>query len=182
MQLKAKQPAPKASLRNIHGQAVEIPDLGGTWMHLQFHRFAGCPICNVHLRSYVTRINALKQAAIREVVLFHSPTESLLPYQGSFPFDVVGDPTKALYQTYGVEASLLAIVNPMGWGGMFRAILDKDKPKGGAEGGPLGLPADFLISADGQIAAVKYGRHASDSWSVDEVIALANGASSKTAA
>ena len=43
-------------------------------------------------------------------------------------------------------------------------------------GGPLGLPGDFLIAPSGLIIAVKYGTHAYDQWSVDELIALAKGA------
>ena len=43
-------------------------------------------------------------------------------------------------------------------------------------GGPLGLPGDFLIQPSGQIKAAKYGTHAYDQWSVDELIALAKGA------
>ena len=43
-------------------------------------------------------------------------------------------------------------------------------------GGPLGLPGDFLIAPSGQIKALKYGTHAYDQWSVDELIALAKGA------
>lgn len=34
----------------------------------------------------------------------------------------------------------------------------------------LGLPADFLLDADGTVAAVHYGRHADDQWSVDQLI------------
>ena len=41
--------------------------------------------------------------------------------------------------------------------------------------GNLGLPADLLISADGNVAAVKYGVHAYDQWSVDELLDLASG-------
>jgi len=37
-------------------------------------------------------------------------------------------------------------------------------------GGNLGLPADFLIAPEGRIIASKYGVHAFDQWSVDEVI------------
>jgi hypothetical protein len=37
----------------------------------------------------------------------------------------------------------------------------------------LGLPADFLIEPGGRVIAAKYGRHAGDQWSVDEVLALA---------
>jgi hypothetical protein len=34
------------------------------------------------------------------------------------------------------------------------------------------LPADFLIGTDGKVLARKYAEHASDHWSVDELIAL----------
>jgi hypothetical protein len=35
------------------------------------------------------------------------------------------------------------------------------------------LPADFLISRDGRVLARKYGAHAYDQWSVDELLTLA---------
>lgn len=34
----------------------------------------------------------------------------------------------------------------------------------------LGLPADFLIDADGMVVALRYGWHADDQWSVDELL------------
>jgi hypothetical protein len=37
----------------------------------------------------------------------------------------------------------------------------------------LGLPADFLIGPDGRVRAVKYGRHAGDQWSVDDLLRVA---------
>jgi len=37
----------------------------------------------------------------------------------------------------------------------------------------LGLPADFLVAQDGRILALKYGVHANDQWSVDELLSLA---------
>jgi hypothetical protein len=40
-------------------------------------------------------------------------------------------------------------------------------------GGPLGLPADFLIAPDGTVLARHYGNHAYDQWSVDQLLALA---------
>jgi hypothetical protein len=39
--------------------------------------------------------------------------------------------------------------------------------------GNLGLPADLLIMGDGRVAAVKYGIHAYDQWSVDQLVDLA---------
>jgi hypothetical protein len=41
--------------------------------------------------------------------------------------------------------------------------------------GNLGLPADLLITGDGRVAAVKYGVHAYDQWSVDELLDAAAG-------
>jgi hypothetical protein len=38
----------------------------------------------------------------------------------------------------------------------------------------LGLPADFLIAPDERIVAAKYGKHADDQWSVDELLNLAS--------
>jgi hypothetical protein len=35
------------------------------------------------------------------------------------------------------------------------------------------MPADFLIARDGRVIASKYGNHAYDQWSVDELLELA---------
>ena len=40
-------------VRTIHGKEVSIPDREGRWTHLQFRRFAGCPICNLHLQTFI---------------------------------------------------------------------------------------------------------------------------------
>ena len=167
---------PGKSLKNIHGAGVNVPDSNAKWVHLQLRRFAGCPICNLHLRSFVARHEEIAKAGVREVVVFHSPDESLLPYQGEFPFDVIGDPQKRLYKELGVEASPLALLNPAAWPAILKANLAKNKPKGAIEGGPLGLPADFLIAPDGKVVASHYGKHAYDQWSVDELLEKARAA------
>jgi hypothetical protein len=38
----------------ISGEQVGIPDPSGL-VHLQFRRFAGCPVCNLHLHSMMRR-------------------------------------------------------------------------------------------------------------------------------
>ncbi len=42
----------------------------------------------------------------------------------------------------------------------------------------FGLPADFLFDLNGRVLAGKYGQHADDQWSVEEVIALARSTAS----
>jgi hypothetical protein len=111
---------------------------------------------------------------MRSLSFIRAP-EELLPYQGQFPFDVIGDPKKTLYRRYGVETSTWAILSPRAWPASLKGNLKKDKPalKGMPNGGILGLPADFLIAPDGSVAAAHYGQHAYDQWSVDEVLKAA---------
>ena len=179
--IKSAYPFPPLRAKNIHGTEVSVPASAG-WTHVQFRRFAGCPICNLHLQSFVARHDEIVEAGIREVVIFHSSDAKLLPYQGRFPFDVIGDPGKALYRKYGVGSSLSALLAPKAFGASLRGNLAKDKPKRGGlpEGGIFGLPADVLVASDGTVQAVHYGTHAFDQWTVDELLELTR--SSKLAA
>ena len=164
---------PPMHLTNIQGKDVVIPNPNSKWVHLQFRRFAGCPICNLHMHAILKRYPDISAAGIQEVVIFHSPKESLLPYQGKFPFDVIGDPEKKLYAQFGVGTSIFAILDVRAWPAIVKGVRQEDKPQGEPEGGALGLPADFLIAPDGKIKAVHYGVHSFDQWSVDELLKLA---------
>jgi len=62
------------SLLNIHGERISLPPARGL-IHLQFRRFAGCPVCDLHLRSIVRRQRELSAAGVREVVVFHSSVQ-----------------------------------------------------------------------------------------------------------
>lgn len=163
------------STTNIHGVGVSIPANDGRATHLQFRRFAGCPVCNLHLQTFVARHGEVTDAGVNEVVVFHSSAAELLPYQGRFPFDVIGDPNHVFYDRYGVGKSIRAIADPRAWAASVKGNLRRDKPelKGMPNGGVLGLPADFLIAPDGTIKAAHYGKHADDQWTVDEVLTLA---------
>lgn len=162
-------------LTSITGQPVRLPD-PDQLTHLQFRRYATCPICNLHLRSITQRHEEIRAAGIREVVVFHSPTAELLGYQAELPFAVIADPDKRLYREFGVESSPRALLNPRVWLPAIRAALRSRRLlPGDPDGGILGLPADFLISPNNQILARKYGTHAYDQWSVEELLGLARG-------
>ena len=148
-------------------------------MHLQMRRYAGCPICSLHLRSFVRRKDDLDRAGVREVAVFYSSAAALRKVHAELPFDVVPDPTRQLYTALGVTPSPRALLHPRGMGAVFRATLARASaaPSAGVADGLFGLPADFLVSPQGRIIAAKYGTHADDQWSIDELLALVNGAS-----
>ena len=162
-------------LVSIHGEPVPIPDRNAI-VHLQFRRYAGCPVCNLHLRSITRRLDEILEAGIREVVVFHSRVETMLELQGLLPFAAIADPEKKLYAEFGVEKmSPWMALNPRSWRAAGRAVTQATTLRGATGKGEehLGLPAEFLISSDGRVLAAKYGEVADDHWSVDELLALA---------
>ncbi|MEU4447911.1 peroxiredoxin-like family protein [Actinosynnema sp. NPDC050801] len=169
----------------VLGGAVRVPD-PDRLVHLQFRRFAGCPVCNLHLRSIVQRHDEITAHGITEVVVFHSTAADLRPHVADLPFAVVGDPEKRLYVEFGVESKPRSVLDPRAWGAITRGVaqavgplLRGRRPLPRTAGGRLGLPADFLIAPDGSVVAEKRGQHAYDQWSVDELLARAQPLSSK---
>lgn len=171
---------PDRTLVTVSGAQVQVPD-PNRLIHLQFRRFAGCPVCNLHLRSIVTRRTEIVAAGIREVIVFHSSAAELRKYTAELPLDFIADPDRKLYREFGVESSPRALLDPRGWPAILRGVAHdayatlrrkQAAPPAKPEGGSLGLPADFLISPDGRVLAAKHGAHVNDQWSVDELLAL----------
>jgi peroxiredoxin len=162
-------------LQNIHGRPVQMPDTERL-THLQFRRYAGCPACNLHLRSIARRHDDILAAGIREVVVFHSRRQTMLEFQGELPFAAIADPENRLYAEFGVgKMSPLSAFDPRSWRAVYRALTRSPDLRGALGRGEahMGLPADFLIGAEGVILAAKYGDYVDDHWSVDDLLALA---------
>src|SRR5205823_11572519 len=109
----------------------------------------------------------IEAAGVKEVIVFHSSARSIRSYQKDVPFELVGDPKKALYKEFGVESSL-GFLSLKSLGAAMRGVAHGHFGVR-LSGGPFGLPGDFLIAPSGQITAAKYGTHAYDQWSVDEL-------------
>ncbi|WP_260396979.1 peroxiredoxin-like family protein [Variovorax sp. KBW07] len=165
--------APAIALQTIAGRSIAIPNPSARFVHLQFRRFAGCPVCNFHLMTLARRQPEIEAAGIHQVVLFHSSKEEMRKYQAQLPFDCVADLGKKHYRQFGVENSVLALLNPrVFWSGM-RWVLASRRFYRKAENGITGLPADFLIDSGGRVVACNYGTHADDQWDADELLKLA---------
>jgi peroxiredoxin len=165
------------TLTTIEGADVALPHVDGL-VHLQFRRFAGCPICNLHMHEVASRHNEIAKAGITEVVVFHSSADRLRRYVAELPFAVVADPKRKLYDEFGVHNSIRGVLNRNVARAVGRGMRQSRSARALAGSlGPtenhLGMPADFLIAPDGAVIARKYGKHADDQWSVDELLLLA---------
>jgi peroxiredoxin len=179
-QLNVGDTVARRTLAAVSEELISIPD-SQRLVHLQFRRFAGCPVCNLHLQSFSRRHREITAAGVCEVIVFHSKADDLRPYATDLPFAVIAGPDKRLYLEFGVESSPRALLDPRAWPSILRGIIHsfvsivwgkQPVPSLIPEGGRFGLPADFLIALDGHVLARKYGIHADDHWSVEEVLTL----------
>jgi peroxiredoxin len=180
IRLKAGDRAPLVSFASIANGKIRAED-DDRPLHLQFRRFAGCPICHLHLHNFLRRASELDRR-VREVVFFHSSVEELRPHLAHLPALTIADPDKRIYRAFGVEAHPRALLHPKAISAAllssavasYRIVRGRQAlPARSPQGGRLGLPADFLVSRTGIILACHYGRHADDQWSVDDVLELA---------
>ena len=168
---------PRLELAGAINGVVAIPRAHG-YVHLQLRRFAGCMVCNVHLRQVVQRLPEIQAAGVTEVIVFHSTRQEVLRHEGELPLVVVADPQRDLYRRFGVERSTMALLRA--WrtlpravaGAAVTAVRTRQLPPLSPTGGELGRPADILIATTGRVVAVKYGTHAADQWSVDELLRI----------
>lgn len=159
-------------LESIHGEHVRIPH-PTRLTHLQFRRFAGCPMCNLHIQSFIARHDELVARGIEEVAVFHSSQRAMKKYHASAPFCLIADPMKSLYRAFGVDTSIWSVLHPKAWPAALKGVFSQGVGLPSRDESPFGLPADFLIDSGGRVLAAKYGEHAYDQWSVDELLALA---------
>jgi len=106
----------------------------------------------------------------------------LAKYEAELPFPLIADPERELYRRLGVERRAGSLLSTRALraaiAGQTAALARRSTMRAlgpiKPTGGPFGLPADFLIAPDGRVAAVKYGEHAYDQWTVDELLGHAH--------
>jgi peroxiredoxin len=174
MRLEPGQVAPSFSVESSDGGTVTLEQFVGRPLLLMFHRYAGCPMCNIRVHQMAERYPALHERGLEAVAFFHSPPEEIRKHAGGrqYPFAIATDPTFRVYRKYGVETSwlrlALALVQPSAYRDYFQAF------RHGFRGGKMPrqlakMPADFFIRPDGRIHTVHYGDGIADHMSHGQI-------------
>ena len=171
MKFEAGDIFPRLTVTSSKGAALTIPVAGAAYTHIQFRRFSGCPICNTHIAEFRRSKAELDAAGIREVLFFHSSQRHVATFHHELPFDAVADREKHFYRQFGVESSWKFGSPTAIWAALASCMRGNFSLR--MTGGPLGLPAEFLVAPDGRIKAAHYGRHAYDQWRVETLLDLA---------
>ena len=167
--------APDIQGETISGEIVRPETVRGKPVLLKFYRFAGCPICNLHIREYIRREDELVAAGITVIAVWHSSSRKLARSfrHLDLPFAVLADPLKRLFRAYRVEESWRGMVALPMWRAYIKAMRAGFLTRPFFhEGGVTGNPADFLIDARGVVRHAHYGLHYADSLPVDRVLEL----------
>ena len=118
-QLTAGQAAPTFSLSATNGETVSLDSRPKGLTLLQFHRFSGCPACNVTVRQFAKRHDELEAEGINVIMVFHSPLDELRESMAAHnaPFLILADPDRIAYGAYAVGRS-----HRFAWIGQFARV------------------------------------------------------------
>ncbi|WP_369855244.1 peroxiredoxin family protein [Candidatus Thalassolituus haligoni] len=153
------------SSKDIYGNPIRLSHYAGKKILLAFFRDAACPFCNLRLYELTNQYKTLQAANVEVIAVFSSTAEEVRHFVARHPrpFILLSDPDLQLYERYGIEQSAMAIVKAI--------LLRLPRIVSGLLKGGTGdtknphiklVPADFLISEQGEIQLAWYGRHTSD--------------------
>lgn len=142
---------------------------------LVFLRFYGCRLTKYDLLQYTEHYSEIA-AQGRLLVVLQSTPEAIRTHadKGSLPFDIICDPTCALYDRFGVEEAAddtAAFRDPI-TAAKREAFLAAGIVGGDKEGRNLQMPAVFVLHPDGTLAVSRYGVSSGDSPTPAELIQL----------
>lgn len=171
MRLTPPCPSIDFATQDIYGNLIKLSDYRGKKVMLAFFRDAACPFCNLRVYELTQKYHQWQDKNIEIIAVFSSPAKEVRQFVAKHPrpFRLVSDTDLNLYTQYGVEHSA---------GALFKAIFFKFPRiiRGLLKGGyPQPnpnvklVPADFLISPNGKIERVWYGRDTSDHMPMDQV-------------
>jgi peroxiredoxin Q/BCP len=161
--LKKNEQAPAFTVKDVYGKTVKLPDADGAKIFISFHRNVGCPVCNLRFHEIEQEAEYFRSYGVKVIAVYESDSANILQYLDGDTVStiMIGDPSLALYQQYGVERS---------WGktfmSMFNGIFGKMKAgnrlfknKMKQDGNLNRLPASFLIDENGKIVLAHYAQY-----------------------
>lgn len=151
--LKAGNKAPNFSLKNAHGDLVELSqELKKGPVVLVFYRGAWCPYCNLHLHALKKALPEFEKYDAQVIAISpQSPDKSAEQVKkDGFPFEVLSDSTSKVMKDYKLyfelPKDLMIVYKEHG--------LDIEEFNGEGRGG-LPTPGAFIIDTNGMIKAMQ---------------------------
>jgi len=167
MRVEPLQVAPSFSVDSAQGGTITLGQFAGRPLLLMFHRYAGCPMCNIRLHDFARRFPQWHERGLEAVAFFHSPAAYINQHAGGrqYPFAIAADPKYRVYKKYGVATSWARLALSRARSSVYLDLVRALRH--GYRGGTITprlatMPADFLIGPNGRIRVAYYGRSIND--------------------
>ena len=140
-----------------------------------FLRYFGCTLCQLDLHSYAAEYGSITKNGGQFLVVLQSTAEGLAAQLQPevFPFPIICDPEKRLYEQFGVGSakSKIKMMSPSAVMKGVKAMANGHK-HGDYEGDELQLPAVFVMDPDRRLNYVHYGRDVGDTPTAEQLASL----------
>ena len=112
MRLKPGDVAPSFEVTDLAGVVHRLDDYRDKRLLLSFHRYAACPLCNLHIHELAKEYETLRAGGLSLLAIFMSGPDRLADqYESrSVPFPIAADPEQKMYKAYGVEFSVVGML------------------------------------------------------------------------
>jgi peroxiredoxin Q/BCP len=153
-----------AIFRSIQGVTYKPTDFTDKKVWIAFYRYAGCPMCAAHFDEAMSFAKKLKDGGVLLLAVFDAGPDKIpdrMKTQMSETCIIVGNDSKGLFETFGVEKSWLGLLSV----GSIQSRIEAGR-KGYSEqnidGAINRMPAHIFLKPGGDVVLSHYGRHAGD--------------------
>lgn len=171
--IQQQQPAPDFTAYTIGGQQIQLSNLKGKKVLLNFHRNVGCPICNLRFHTLEQQAAYFKEHNLEVINVYESSPERMKSYLEGVEVQslMIPDPQQALYRLYGVERSYLKVLKGIFKGGLRKIREGKALAKHNLkqDGNMDRVGAEFLIDEKGRVIIAHYSDFLGDHIPVDKI-------------
>ncbi len=169
MKLTSQVEAPIFNRKDIFGREINLENYRNKKLLIAFFRHAGCPFCNLRVHALTKVHQDLKNRGLEMLFFFESKENVLLRsifHKEVSPIPLMADPTKEIYDRYGLESSaaksakshIVSFVQTA-----FQAKKQGVPMHGMADGESINtIPAEFLVDKDLRIKKVHYSNSLTD--------------------
>ncbi len=177
MKINNDQQAPDFTVNDVYGNSISLSKFKGQKIHLVFHRFAGCPFCNLRFHELNKMTELYKNNNTVLISVYESSVENMRSFLADEKFYSILIPNSdsSLYKKYELEKSKWGLIKFLLFnGGISKAKqgMKLYKSKVAMDGHTDRLEAEFLIDASGKVVNAHYNKMQGDCLPVDTVKAF----------
>ncbi len=162
------QKFPQLEATDVFGKSVVLPSAESQHnLYIGFFRNATCPFCSLYTYQLAKRSGEFAEKGLRMVFIFEAKNQQIV--NSAFLKDMeavtlISDPTRGLYQQYGVDKSLIGMVRTMVKGQMKvkQQILEKEGINLPASEASATMPAEIILDKNGNVLKAHYSKDLDD--------------------